>query len=145
MRRSSSTAPACGLGQIAHMAGCPDVEVVPGRGIMIAMNHRLVNTVVNRLVHPTDGDILVPVHTVSIIGTTDARETNPDDPADPDDEVQQMLDSGEALVPGFRKARALHAWSGARPLMRATRVSDDDTRHMSRGHGDCRPLPGATA
>ena len=35
-------------GQIAAMADCEPVDVIPGRGIMIAMNHRLVNRVVNR-------------------------------------------------------------------------------------------------
>lgn len=120
-------------GHIAAMAGCHDVEVVPGRGIMIAMNHRLVNTVVNRCVYPTDGDILVPVHTVSIIGTTDIKADDPDKLTIPQDEVQQMLDAGEALVPGFRQARAVHAWAGARPLVKDTRVSATDTRHMSRG------------
>ena len=34
--------------QIAHMAQIEGVGVVPGKGIMIAMNHRLVNTVINR-------------------------------------------------------------------------------------------------
>lgn len=120
-------------GQVAEMAGCHGVEVVPGRGIMIAMNHRLVNSVVNRCVYPSDGDIIVPVHTVSIIGTTDIREVDPDDLPIPRVEVQQMLDSGEALLPGFRQARALHAWAGARPLVRDSRVSSSDTRHMSRG------------
>ena len=47
-------------GEIADMAGCPGVTVVPGKGVMIAMNHRLVSTVVNRCEHPGDGDILVP-------------------------------------------------------------------------------------
>ncbi len=89
-------------GQIAAMAGCHDVEVVPGAGIMIAMNHRLVNTVVNRLTYPADGDILVPVHTVCVIGTTDQKAENPDKLAISPDEVQQMLDCGELLVPGFR-------------------------------------------
>ena len=37
-------------GHIAAMAGEHDVQVVPGRGIMVAMNHRLVNSVVNRCV-----------------------------------------------------------------------------------------------
>lgn len=120
-------------GQVAAMAGCHGVDVVPGRGIMIAMNHRLVNSVVNRCVYPTDGDIIVPVHTVSIIGTTDVRESDPDDLPIPRAEVQQMLDAGEALVPGFRQARALHAWSGARPLVKDSRVAASDTRHMSRG------------
>ena len=120
-------------GQIAEMAGAEPVAVVPGRGIMIAMNHRLVNTVINRCVYPTDGDILVPVHTVSIIGTTDIHETDPDHLPIPRKEVQQMLDAGEAMIPGFRKARALHAWSGSRPLIKDKRVSVEDTRHMSRG------------
>lgn len=120
-------------GEIAHMADCPDVNVVPGRGIMIAMNHRLVNQVVNRCIVPADGDILVPVHTVCIIGTTDVKVEDPDNLAIPRDEVQQMLDAGEVLVPGFRQARALHAWSGARPLVKDNRVSSTDTRHMSRG------------
>ena len=120
-------------GQLAHMAGCEEVEVVPGRGIMIAMNHRLVNSVVNRCIKPADGDILVPVHTVSIIGTTDVKAEDPDHLDIPRNEVQQMLDAGEALVPGFRDSRAVHAWSGARPLFKDPRVSASDTRHMTRG------------
>ena len=122
-------------GQIAALAGCHDVEVVPGRGIMIAMNHRLVNTVVNRLIHPSDGDIIVPVHTVCVIGTTDVKAPDPDNLPIPRNEVQQMFDAGEVLIPGFRKARAIHAWSGARPLVKDSRVSAADTRHMSRGMG----------
>jgi hypothetical protein len=58
-------------GQIAALAGIESVRVIPGRGIMIAMNHRLVNTVVNRCAPPGDGDALVPVRTVTVMGTTD--------------------------------------------------------------------------
>ncbi|MDR1078658.1 MAG: FAD-dependent oxidoreductase, partial [Propionibacteriaceae bacterium] len=32
-------------GQVAALAGCHPVEVVPGRGVMVAMSHRLVNMV----------------------------------------------------------------------------------------------------
>lgn len=122
-------------GQIADMAGCPGVTVVPGKGIMIAMNHRLVQSVVNRCEHPGDGDILVPIRTVCVIGTTDSPADGPDDLDIPRDEVQQMLDAGEVIVPGFRGHRALHAWTGSRPLFRDERAGDDDgdTRHMSRG------------
>lgn len=120
-------------GQIAQMAGAHGVDVVPGRGIMIAMNHRLVNMVVNRCIHPADGDIIVPAHTVSIIGTTDQRADDPDFLEIKTSEVQAMLDSGEDLIPGFRKARAVHAWAGARPLVLDSRVDASDTRHMSRG------------
>lgn len=120
-------------GQIAAMAGCHGVDVVPGRGIMIAMNHRLVNTVVNRCIYPADGDILVPAHTVCIIGTTDEKANDPDFLEIRRSEVEQMLDAGEILVPGFRESRAVHVWAGARPLVKDSRVSASDTRHMSRG------------
>jgi len=120
-------------GQITRMAGLPPVAVIPGRGIMIAMSHRLVNTVVNRCIYPADGDIIVPLHTVCIIGTTDHKVEDPDHLEIPRDEVQQMFDAGEDLVPGFRQARALHAWAGARPLIKDDRVAASDTRHMSRG------------
>jgi len=120
-------------GQITEMAGLPPVAVVPGRGIMVAMSHRLVNTVVNRCIYPEDGDIIVPVHTVCIIGTTDVKVDEPDHLGIPRNEVQQMLDAGEILIPGFRQARALHAWAGARPLIKDDRVAASDTRHMSRG------------
>ena len=120
-------------GQVAELAGCDEVEVVAGRGIMVAMNHRLVNSVINRCIYPADGDILVPVHTVSIIGTTDARAADPDFLEIPRAEVAQMMAAGEVLVPGFTRARALHAWAGARPLVKDKRVAAGDTRHMSRG------------
>jgi glycerol-3-phosphate dehydrogenase len=118
-------------GQIARLAG-GRVNVLPGKGIMIAMNHRLVNTVVNRCKLPADGDILVPIRTVSVIGTTDTKVADPDDLEVTQAEIDEMLDEGEKLVPGFRDARALRVWAGARPLFSADEVAD--TREVSRSH-----------
>ena len=121
--------------QILHMAGIEDVGVIPGKGIMIAMNHRLVNTVVNRCTMPADGDILVPIRTVSVIGTTDIRAADPDEIPVTQDEVDAMLDDGERLVPGFRRARALRVWAGVRPLFQDARAGEvSDTRDVSRTH-----------
>ncbi|HEX7256013.1 MAG TPA: anaerobic glycerol-3-phosphate dehydrogenase subunit GlpA [Gaiellaceae bacterium] len=118
-------------GEIAESAGCR-VNVVPGKGIMIAMNHRLVHTVLNRCKPPADGDILVPIRTVCVIGTTDMRVVHPDELEVTQPEVDQMLDEGEKLVPGFREARALRVWIGARPLFSPEEV--EDTREVSRSH-----------
>ena len=120
-------------GRICEMAGVEGVTIVPGRGIMIAMNHRLVNTVVNRCTMPADGDILVPIRTVSVIGTTDVAAEHPDDLTVAQDEVDQMLDSGEQLVPGLRNARALRVWAGVRPLFRDSRAEGSD-RDITRAH-----------
>jgi glycerol-3-phosphate dehydrogenase len=121
-------------GGLADMAGIEGVRVLPGRGIMIAMNHRLVNTVVNRCQLPTDGDIIVPIRTVSVIGTTDQHTDDPDDHTVLEREVDAMLDDGEKLVPGFRRARALRVWTGVRPLFEDAKASDTDTRDVTRAH-----------
>jgi glycerol-3-phosphate dehydrogenase len=121
-------------GRIAEMAGIEGVRVLPGRGIMIAMNHRLVNTVINRCQMPTDGDILVPIRTVSVIGTTDNHTEDPDDHTVDEHEVDQMFDDGEKLVPGFRQARALRVWTGVRPLFEDAKSDDTDTRDVTRAH-----------
>ena len=123
--------------QVVQMAGIEGVGVIPGKGIMIAMNHRLVNTVVNRCTMPSDGDILVPIRTVSVIGTTDIRAADPDELPVTQVEVDAMLDDGERLVPGFRSARALRVWAGARPLFHDEKASGQvaaDTRDVSRTH-----------
>jgi glycerol-3-phosphate dehydrogenase len=129
-------------GTVAEMGGCEGVTVIPGKGIMIAMNHRLVNTVVNRCKKPADGDILVPIRTVSVIGTTDEHVEDPDANLITQAEVELTLDEGEKLVPGFRQARALRAWAGSRPLFKDDRARGEssgnspdtsaETREMSR-------------
>ncbi len=121
-------------GKIAALAGC-EVGVIPGKGVMIAMNHRLVNTVVNRCTMPGDGDILVPIRTVSVIGTTDVPAADPDDIDPTPAEVAAMMEAGEVLVPGFGRSRALRVWAGARPLLpKAATGEVSDTRDVTRSH-----------
>ena len=107
------------------------VTVVPGKGTMIAMNHRMINTVVNRCKLPADGDIIVPIRTVAVIGTTDVSMCpTPMSTAIEPHEVALMLEEGEQLVPGISRARVLRAWAGVRPLYKDQDVKDD--RDISR-------------
>ena len=110
-------------GKIAGTAGV-SIEILPGKGTMVAVNHRIVNTVINRCKMPSDGDILVPIHTVSIIGTTDLRIPDPDRIAIEPWEIRLMLEEGEKLVPGFQRMRMLRAWAGVRPLYHEGQVAD---------------------
>jgi glycerol-3-phosphate dehydrogenase len=116
-------------GRIAALAGIK-VHVIPGKGTMIAMNHRIVNTVINRCKMPSDGDILVPAHTVAVIGTTDVRVEDPDFFAIEPWEVHLLLAEGEKIVPGFKEMRMLRAWAGVRPLYEEVTVMD--TRDVTR-------------
>jgi glycerol-3-phosphate dehydrogenase len=72
--------------------------------------------VLNRLKPPSDGDILVPIGTVAVIGTTEVVVQNPDQyPIEPW-EIELLMAEGEKLLPRFREFRALRAWAGVRPL-----------------------------
>ncbi len=121
-------------GKIARLAGC-EVKVTPSKGVSIAMNSRLAHTVLTRCRPPTDGDCLVPVGTVSVIGTTDDAVSDPDHYAIEDWEVDLLLNEGEQLIPGFKQHRALRAWAGVRPLYADTRPgAEKASRLMSRAH-----------
>src|SRR5205085_238295 len=63
---------------------------------------------------------------------TDVRVADPDELEVTPGEIDEMLDEGERLVPGFREARALRVWAGARPLYTPDDVAD--TRDVSRTH-----------
>ncbi len=115
-------------GQIAGSAGIA-VQMIPGKGTMVAVNHRIVHTVINRLKMPGDGDILVPAHTVAVIGTTDVKVPDADNYAIEPWEVQLMLEEGEKLIPGFKKLRFLRAWAGVRPLYQEARWADQPAQN----------------
>ena len=100
-------------GQIAGMAGCP-VTVRPSKGTMVAMAYRFVNTIINRCHTPGDGDILVPVGTVAVIGTTSVNVPDPNDTSIQPWEVRKLLEEGEKMVPGFSQVRGA-ARLGGRP------------------------------
>jgi glycerol-3-phosphate dehydrogenase len=102
-------------------------------GLMIAMNHRLVHMCVNRCKRPADGDILLPLRTACVIGTTDVFVPDPDQTEIRQEDIDLLLDEGEKLVPGFRQARALHAWAGVRPLFEDT-AKVAETRDVTRSH-----------
>ena len=102
-------------GEIGKLAGA-SFKMRLSRGAMLAYNIRWVNTVINKLRAPGDGDIFVPVGTVSVIGTTSVTTTDPGDASVDAWEVTRILDEAEAMTPGISKARILRAWGGVRPL-----------------------------
>ncbi|MDQ4035567.1 MAG: anaerobic glycerol-3-phosphate dehydrogenase subunit GlpA [Chloroflexota bacterium] len=123
-------------GKVAALAGA-ELSMSPGKGSMLILNRRMTSAVVNRLAPPGDGDILVPVHTVCILGTTDITVPDPDDAQVTRDEVDRLLRDGERLVPGLSGARVLRAYAGSRPLYDPADLGEprhDASREISRAH-----------
>ena len=118
-------------GRLAATAGI-HFEVAAGKGTMVAFNHRVLNTVVNRCKMPDDGDIIVPIHTVAVLGTTDEGVADPERFSVEPWEVELMLEEGEKLVPGISAMRVLRAWAGVRPLYQEDVA--EETRDITRSY-----------
>jgi glycerol-3-phosphate dehydrogenase len=134
--RAAVSAAGAWAGKVAGLAGAR-LDMSPGKGSMLIFNRRMTAAVVNRLAPPGDGDILVPVHTVCILGTTDITVPDPDQVDITRDEIDALLIDGERLVPGISRARVLRAYAGVRPLYDASDLGTpqhDESREISRAH-----------
>ncbi len=119
-------------GQIAGTAGI-SVPIVPGKGTMLAMAKRMTHTVLNRCAPPSDGDIIVPVGTVAVLGTTDIPVEDPDRYGIEDWEVDLLLEKAAAMIPTIGQFRPLRAWAGVRPLYRPPET-ESEQRTIPRAH-----------
>ena len=90
------------------------------KGSILVFAHRLVRRAINRCRPPTSYDIMVPTGTVSLFGTTSEVVDDPDTTRVKPEEVQALLDNGEAMIPNLRSYRAFRAWAGVRPLIKPT-------------------------
>jgi len=113
---------------IAAMAGVK-VPVQPTAGVMVTLDCRLNNMVLNRLNKPSDGDIVVPQRATSTIGTTSWKVEDPDLITIPPEHVEKMIVQGELLMPVIRKIPMRARMAVARPLIVK---SGADARNVSR-------------
>jgi glycerol-3-phosphate dehydrogenase len=102
-------------GLVATLLGV-EVKVVPVKGVMVVLSHRLAHAAINRCHKPGDGDIVVPALSVSILGTTARRVAHPEVLPIEWAEVRGMIEDGAQMLDGVTTARAMRAYAGVRPL-----------------------------
>lgn len=121
-------------GIIAQLAGA-HIEMRYSKGSLLVTQSRMAKQVINRLRPATDGDILVPGGTVSILGTTSERVDDPDNIYPEIHEVDAIIDDGAAMVPELATTRYIRAYCGVRPLVGSSdpKNAADDDRSVSRG------------
>ncbi len=117
-------------GNVAGLAG-EHIPMVYSKGTLLVTQDRITRQVINRLRKATDGDILVPGGTVSILGTTSERIESPDVIYPEVHEVDHIIDEGTAMIPALASTRYIRAYCGVRPLIKRKEAKDD--RSVSRG------------
>lgn len=120
-------------GRVAALAGVK-LDMSPGKGTMLVYNQRMTDTTINRCHPPGDGDIMVPVHTVAILGTTDIHVDDPDHYEIDRHEIEALITEGEKLFPDLRRMRLMRAYAGVRPLYDPAESSGGSDRMISRSH-----------
>jgi glycerol-3-phosphate dehydrogenase len=88
--------------------------IQPDKGTILVTERRLFDMVLNRMRPASNGDIIVPSHTTSLIGTTSvsSRSTVPTR-----DEYRALMREAAALLPENKEVRIIRAFSGVRPLL----------------------------
>ena len=117
-------------GLITKLADIP-LNVLFSKGTLLVTQNRLSHRVINRLRQASDADILVPGGSVSIIGTTSVRISDPDDIWPTIKEVDSIVEIGGQMLPVLETTRYIRAYCGVRPLVSQPGASDD--RNVSRG------------
>jgi glycerol-3-phosphate dehydrogenase len=120
-------------GHVAALAGIK-LEMTPNKGTMVVLDERPVKRVINRCRKPGDGDIIVPVGTTVVLGTTSMDVPDPDSYRIEEWEVNKILDEGIEMVPVIEDLRMQRTYAGVRPLYEPpNHRGGEEGREISRG------------
>ncbi len=117
-------------GKVAALAGIP-LQINYSKGSLLVTQQRITKGVINRLRDASDGDIVVPGGTVSILGTTSMRIDSLGQVRPTITEVDHIINEVAAMLPEVESARYIRAYCGVRPLTGTSSIGDD--REVSRG------------
>jgi glycerol-3-phosphate dehydrogenase len=110
-------------GKIGSLAAI-QLPILPGPGVMVAVNGRLTNMVINRLHKADEGDIIVPQRQLTILGTSIWLADDPDLVELPRDHPHRIIELCAKLVPLIKNTGVHAAWCAIRPLIALSQTGD---------------------
>ncbi len=110
--------------------GMKKIDMILSAGTMAVVGRRFTESVVNRLRMPSDGDIIVPFFTESIIGTTSFIVEDADKVEIDEDDPKFLLEEGSKMIPAIKKCGVKRYYAGVRPLLSSG--NDGNGREASR-------------
>jgi glycerol-3-phosphate dehydrogenase len=119
-------------GRVAALAGVP-LDMAPDHGTMVVIEGRPVKRAINRCRPPADGDIIVPIGTTVVLGTTAVPTPDPDNFTIGESEVQCVISECVKMVPAIGNMGVRRTYAGVRPLYKPPEQAGE-TRSLSRSH-----------
>lgn len=101
---------------VARMAG-RHIPMGLDQGSMLVLDGRQCAHVIDRLRPPSNGDIAVPNHTSTILGTTSRPARSPEDASVSREDIDLLLRETSAMLPRLRRGRVIRTYGGVRPLL----------------------------
>ncbi len=86
------------------------------KGSMVLVDGRQTRGLINRLRMPADGDIIVPSHSTTILGTTSIAHPNPEKVRVSVGEVELLRKECSQMLPTLESCRLVRAYARLRPL-----------------------------
>ncbi|MHB8359368.1 MAG: FAD-dependent oxidoreductase [Thermoplasmataceae archaeon] len=104
-------------GTVSEMFGSHDLKIMPTLGYMAVYPTRMVNSVINRMRPPSDGDIFVPYGNSTILGTLAIVTDDPDNPEVEEEDINDMVEEGKLMIPGISFINYSRLYYSSRPLV----------------------------
>ena len=104
-------------GIVSEMFGSDELKIMPTLGYMVVYQSRFVNSVINRMRPPSDGDIFVPYGGSTILGTLAIVTDDPDNPQVEEEDINDMVEEGKLLIPGIVGIKYSRTYYSSRPLI----------------------------
>ena len=98
-------------------SGVETPPLMPAVGSMAVYNGRFVNSVINRMRKPSDGDIFLPYGEVSILGTLATVVDNPEEFEVDSEDIEMMVEEGNEMIPALGGMKYSRIYSSIRPLV----------------------------
>jgi glycerol-3-phosphate dehydrogenase len=95
----------------------PSPEIMPSLGSMLVYDGRVTNSVLNRMRMPSDGDIIVPYGSSSILGTMATVVEDASSYTVDQEEIDSVQEEGIRMVPSLEKMPLKRVYSSVRPLI----------------------------
>jgi len=121
--------------QVGRLAGI-EIPMVLSPGTMIVLDGRPVQRCINRCHYPGDGDIIVPVGTTIVLGTTSKEIEDPDNYSIEQWEMDVILTECMEMVPKIEEMGIQRCYAGVRPLYEPPEelTGQETGREVSRAH-----------
>ena len=96
------------------------------KGSMVVLDSRPLKRAINRCRYPSDGDIIVPVGTTIVLGTTSVDIDDPDNFVIEEWEIDKMLDECIQMVPMIEDMHIQRNYASIRPLYEPSTEGEEE-------------------